>query len=181
MYWEFNFYLLLKAGSGNLMLPGHTLGSWLNDSLKAPQVPRPNSYAGMLASWSLSFPFDPTPLQVTISCHLILLVKLKTPAVERKHARHGCLWRYRNIFCLKDTIPLYFSDKMLECCIHMNSALFFRPNKTKTQIFFFNFTLFKYFCIFVNKTKGVQNIKVYKIIQNIFVYTFFSQASRNNN
>lgn len=135
MYWEFNFYLLLKAGSGNLMSPRYILGSWLNDFLKAPQVPRPNSHAGTLASWSLSFPFDPTPLRETISCHLILLVKLKTPAMKRKHARHGCLWRHGNIFCLKDTISLYFSDKMLECFIHMNSALFFRQNKTKTQIF----------------------------------------------
>ena len=145
MYWEFNFYLLLKAGSGNLMLSGHILGSWLNDFLKAPQVPRPNSHAGTLASWSSSFPFDPTPLQVTISCHLILLVKLKTPAVERKHARHGCLWRHRNIFRLKDTIPIFLTKCLSVLYIWIQR--YFLDQTKPGHRFFFNFTLFKYFCI----------------------------------
>ena len=161
MYWEFNFYLILKAGSGNLVLPGNILGSWLNDFFKVPEVPGPNSHAGKLALWSLPFLFHPTSLQETISCHLILLVKLKTPAMKRRHTRQGCLWRYRNISCLKDTIPLYFSDKMLECFIDMNSALFFRLNKIKTQIF----------------SKILLYLNLFFFLKK---YTFFLQESRYN-
>jgi len=61
--------------------------------------------------------------------------KAENPSRGKKARQAWLSLKAQKHFPFKGYYP-YFSDKMLECFIHMNSALFFRPNKTRTQIFF---------------------------------------------
>lgn len=134
MYWEFNFYLILKAGSGNLVLPGNILGSWLNDFLKVPEVPGPNSHAGKLALWSFSLPPHISPGDNLMSPNSS--GKAENPSHEKKAHKARLSLKVQKHFLFKGYYPSLFFWQNARVFYRYEFSIIFQTKQNQDTDFF---------------------------------------------